>query len=103
MTVVYEVNLTVDPDVAARFRSWLPTHVEEVCRLSGFIGAEVLEVIEPSGAHRAYRISYTVRDQDALSDYLRDHAPRMRQDGISRFGDRFGAVRRILGTLRSED
>jgi hypothetical protein len=35
-------------------------------------------------------------DRAALDAYLREHAARMRQAGIDRFGDRFRATRRIL-------
>jgi antibiotic biosynthesis monooxygenase (ABM) superfamily enzyme len=103
VTVVYEVNLSVDAGVAAEFQDWLRVHVEEVCRLPGFIGAELLEVIEPARERQAYRVSYALRDQDALAAYLGEHAARMRSDGVSRFGDRFEAVRRVLRQPRSTD
>lgn len=102
MTVVYEVSVTVDAEVAADFQHWLLAHVDEVCRLPGFVDAEVLEVIEPAQERRAYRVSYSLRDHAALADYLRDHAPRMRGEGVSRFGDRFGASRRVLREPRNQ-
>jgi hypothetical protein len=42
-----------------------------------------------------------LRDRAALDDYLREHAPRMRAEGIARFGDRFRAERRVLVPLES--
>ena len=41
----------------------------------------------------------TLTGADALQAYLRDHAPRMREDGLARFGGRFRAQRRVLHTL----
>jgi hypothetical protein len=39
---------------------------------------------------------YRMRDSDALDAYLRDHAARMRADGVARFASGFSAERRVL-------
>lgn len=39
---------------------------------------------------------YRLADRAAVDAYLRDHAPRLRADGIARFGGRFHATRRVL-------
>jgi len=39
---------------------------------------------------------YRLRDAASLADYLREHAPRLRADGVARFGDAFRAERRVL-------
>jgi hypothetical protein len=41
-------------------------------------------------------VRYRLRDRAALDDYLRDHAPRMRAEGLARFGDAFRAQRRVM-------
>jgi hypothetical protein len=41
-------------------------------------------------------VQYRLRGADALAAYLRDHAPRLRADGIARFGERVRASRRVL-------
>jgi Domain of unknown function (DUF4286) len=41
-------------------------------------------------------VQYTLVDAAALDGYLREHAPRLRADGVARFGDGFRAHRRIL-------
>ena len=96
--VVYEVNLDIDADVIAAYRSWLDAHVVEICALPGFTGARVFEVVEPAAADGrvALCVQYLLRDAAALDDYLAHHATRMRADGLARFGGRFNASRRIL-------
>ena len=42
-------------------------------------------------------MQYALVDAAALDGYLCEHAPRLRAEGVSRFGDRFRAQRRILG------
>ena len=102
MSVIYEVNLSVQKEIAVEYRAWLGGHVQEMLALPGFTGARVLEIVEGGdSAETAFCTQYELVDQAALDDYLRVHAGRMRADGISRFGDRFRASRRVLRDLDS--
>lgn len=98
MALVYEVNLEVDRAIEADYRVWLAAHVREMLALPGFAAAEIHEVLDP--APTAGRIGLSVRyllhDADALDAYLREHAPRMRAEGVTRFGDGVRARRRLL-------
>ena len=71
-------------------------HVAEILALPGFTGARILEVLEPAPPSRriALCVQYTLADAAALDGYLREHAPRLRAEGVARFGDRFRAQRR---------
>ena len=96
--IVYEVNLEIDAGIAAEYRRWLDAHVAEILALPGFTGARILELLEPAApAMRiALCVQYTLADAAALDNYLREHAPRLRAEGLTRFGDGFRAHRRIL-------
>lgn len=100
--VIYEVNIEVDASAHEEYRVWLRDHVAEILALPGFTGAKVYEVLEPppSAGRVGLCVQYSLRDQVALDDYLRDHAPRLRADGLARFGDRFQATRRVLRGAR---
>jgi len=102
-SVVYEVNVEVDPERHAAYRAWLVDHIAEILALPGFTGAQVFEVREPapSDGWIGLSVQYALRDQASLEAYLRDHAPRLRADGLARFGDRFRAHRRIMRALTS--
>lgn len=98
--IVYEVNLRVERSIAPAYAQWLRAHVEQMLALPGFIAAELFE--DPDGgdaAHLAWCCQYRLVDDAALDRYLREHAPRMRADGVTRFGDRFSATRRVLHPL----
>lgn len=96
--LVYEVNLEVDAGIADAYRTWLREHVAEMLSLPGFTGAETFELRDPPPppGRIAFCVQYRMTGDDALQAYLRDHAPRMRADGIARFGERFSASRRVL-------
>jgi quinol monooxygenase YgiN len=96
--IVYEVNLFVQRAIKAEFRAWLDPHVREILALPGFIGAEVFERLDPpnKAGELVLCTQYRLRDQAALAEYLSVHAPRLRADGIARFGELFRAERRVL-------
>lgn len=91
----YEVRLTVASGVAVAYRDWLGDHVREILALPGFVRAEVFTEPRDDG-QVGYCVHYQLRDMAALTDYLRDHAPRLRADGLARFPGQFTAERRIL-------
>lgn len=99
--VIYEVSVDVDASIRTDYLAWLEGHVAEILALPGFIGADVFEVTEPADADLLRLcMQYELVDADALADYLRDHAPRLRADGIARFGTRMRAQRRVMRLLR---
>lgn len=100
--VIYEVDVEIDSAIAADYRDWLRGHVAEMLELPGFGSAKVYDVVDPAPSAGCIRlcVQYRLRDRDALDAYLREHAPRMRADGVARFGDRFRAQRRVLTAVR---
>lgn len=100
--VIYEVNIEVDVAAQDDYRAWLGEHIAEILALPGFTGAKVFEVLEPpaSAGRVALCVQYALKHQAAFDDYLREHAPRLRADGMARFGGRFQATRRVLRATR---
>ncbi len=103
-TVGYEVTLHVDAAIADDYLAWLHGHVAQMLALPGFTGARAWRVLEPPPAEGevCFCCLYELRDAAALEAYLGEHAPRMRADGIARFGGRFRASRRVLAALATD-
>lgn len=101
MAVIYEVNLWVKREIETEYRAWFDAHVREMVALPGFLGAEVEDVSDPAPAADEFALCsrYRLDSMASLQAYLREHAPRLRADGLARFGDRFRAERRVLSTL----
>ena len=100
MSVIYEVNLRVDGDIADEYAAWLERHMTEMLTFEGFESATWLER-EPhmegaSGDVELWTIQYSVRTRADLERYLVEGAARMRGDGLERFSGRFEASRRVL-------
>ena len=97
--VVYEVRVAVDAEVREDYRTWIDGHVREILALPGFERAE-LYVEDTDGGEPVFLVRYHLASRDALEHYLREHAPRLRAEGIARFGDRIRASRRVLALER---
>lgn len=101
--LVYEVRLTVDPEILRAFDHWLDEHVRAMIALPGFYDAGIIRA-DPAPDGRGRRlVRYRLRDRAALDGYLRHHAEAMRRDGIERFGDRFSAERDIYSAKTGGD
>ncbi|WP_187770824.1 DUF4286 family protein [Cognatilysobacter lacus] len=99
--VVYEVNVDVDIGIRGQYLHWLQAHVAEILALPGFTGADVFEVLDDADTDVLHIcMQYRLVDEPALDAYLRDHAPRLRAEGLARFGDRMRARRRVMRPLR---
>jgi hypothetical protein len=94
--LVYEVTLDISTDLAHEFDGWLKEHVREMLALPGFHDARILKPEgAPPGTERRV-VQYTLGSRAELDHYIAEHAPRMREDGIRRFGDKMQASRRVF-------
>lgn len=100
--VVYEVSLRVQRAIAADYLAWLRIHVGQMLALPGFVDATLYAIDVDAGADDEWIdwcVHYRLCDRTALDSYLREHAPRIRAEGLARFGTNFRAERRILHVL----
>lgn len=98
--IVYAVELEMDAALSDEYTAWLNGHVREMLALPGFEGAEILTCLEPPtpAGRCVFIVHYRLGDLAAWERYLADHAPRMREAGLARFGDRVRASRQVLQT-----
>ncbi len=99
MSTIYEVTLHMDRDLADEYDAWLREHVAEMLSLPGFLSAEISAIANDEAASKVGRVvHYRLENRAALDTYFHDHAKRMRDEGLRRFGDRVAASRRILSS-----
>ncbi len=81
--LLYTVACEFDSaEVARQWVDWLEReHLADVCRA----GAESAEVIRLDGSPIVYQVQYRFRDRAAFEAYERNHAPRLRSEGLNRF------------------
>jgi quinol monooxygenase YgiN len=98
--ILYAVELEMAAALRDEYLAWLNEHVREVLALPGFLGADIMVPVEPLPPPGRWIVCvhYRLRDRAAWQAYLVEHAPRMREAGVARFGDRVKATRRVLET-----
>jgi hypothetical protein len=97
MPIIYEVNVFIEKAIETEYRNWLAKHIDEILCLPGFIKAQCFEVETDTVSHEfSLCVHYYLDSKSSLDDYLQHHAPRLRADGIEKFGNRFRAARRIM-------
>ena len=81
--IAYTVICTItSAEKAASWLAWLQGgHVQEV--IAG--GALSAEIIRRDDVPQAYEIRYIFPDREAYDSYIREHAPRLREEGLKRF------------------
>jgi hypothetical protein len=96
--ILYEVNLVVREAIHADYLAWLVPHMGEMLAFPGFVSAELLEPRDPPAPEgmRALTVHYRIVNEESLARYFAEDAPRMREEGLRRFGDGFHATRRVL-------
>ena len=74
-----------DSAVAAEWIAWLRNeHMADVCA-AGAVNAEVIRCDVDAGAKSRCEVRYHFVSREAFAAYERDHAPRLRADGLKRF------------------
>lgn len=93
--LIYEVSLEVERSIEDSFREWIVPHAEEVVATGKFTHFKVLEAGTTSDKFRVC-VQYFAKSQENIDEYLAEDAPRLREDGLKKFGSKFTATRRVF-------
>lgn len=90
--IFYEVIATArDDTTASEWLDWTrSSHLADVVSAGAKCG-RVVRLDEPA---RTFAAQYEFESREAFERYLQEHAPRLRAEGIERFGDRVTYSRR---------
>lgn len=95
--VIYEVNLVINANIYLQYQSWLKEHVKEMLQQPGFIQAIILKPeTQDKLEQKTLTIQYQLDSRQSLDIYLKEFAPKMREQGIKLFNNQFSADRRIF-------
>lgn len=100
-TILYEVGVTFhDPALAPKWLAWLKDgHIADVMR-GGATSARIIELDRAAPADDPrYVVQYEFASREALDAYLRDHAPRLRAEGLVKFAPPDVTYDRRIGAL----
>lgn len=95
--VFYEVEATFQDEKTAReWVDWmLGGHLADVVRA----GAQSGRLVRLGDSPLHYAAHYEFADRPAFETYIREHAPRLREEGLRRFGSDFVSYQRRDGDI----
>ena len=100
MSLIYEVNLEVNQNIAELFSDWLIAHIQEMLQFDGFSSAQWYsrQNLDEDNHNpvQLWTIHYQLSNRESYDRYIDNHAEEMRADGLERFGGQFQANRRLL-------
>lgn len=106
--LIYEVNIQVSDVIFKEYKTWLEDHVKDMLDFNGFLTAkiflEITNVCTDSSntidnnkklPYSNLLVQYEISSQEYLDDYFLNHAQRMRQLTLDRYGDYLTISRRV--------
>ncbi|MFB0903226.1 MAG: DUF4286 family protein [Nonlabens sp.] len=95
--VIYNVTCNMHSSLEAEWIPWIREHIAKVLGTGLFIDARFTRVlVEDKDGYSTFSIQYKAIDKEALQKYYDDFAPALRQEGLTKFGERVLSFRTEL-------
>ncbi len=99
--IIYNVTIKVEPAVAEQWLRWMKEeHLKDMMDtglFSDYRLCRLLEQDEEEGV--SFVVQYHSDSAENYRTYLAEHAPKMRQKGLKKFGDKFVAFRTAMEVI----
>jgi hypothetical protein len=94
---IYNVTVNIEDDIHDEWLAWMKeTHIPDVMGTGMFLGNKMLEVMVDGENGRTYSIQYEVKDMETLALYQEVYAPKLQQEHIDKFENKFVSFRTLL-------
>lgn len=99
--IIYNVTLNIDDSIHDSWLTWMQEkHINDVLKTGLFTKAKLIKVlIEEEMGGTTYAVQYFALSKEKLKEYQKNHAPRLKQEGLELFGDKMLAFRTELEVL----
>jgi hypothetical protein len=95
--IIYNVTINIENDVHDEWLEWMKQiHVPDVMKTGLFTESKILKILVKEEQGTSYCFQYTCRSMDDFQKYEKEHAPRLRQDVLNKYKDKFTAFRTLL-------
>lgn len=96
--IIYNVTVKVDTSIAAEWVQWMKKeHIPELLKTGLFVDAKLCHLLEQDETEgKTYIAQYYLDGMENYNSYISEHAPRMREKGFERFGNKFIAFRTVM-------
>ena len=94
--IIYNVTLNIDKSISKEWLEWIKEHIPQVLETGKFKEAKLTKVLVDDDESDTYSVQYRAHSREALNSYYTEHAERLKQDGLQRFGDKVLSFRTEL-------
>ncbi|MFD0861139.1 DUF4286 family protein [Sungkyunkwania multivorans] len=96
--IIYNVTINIEDTVHNEWLSWMQeTHIPDMIATGKFSHARMVKVLDDEAlGGTTYSVQYTTDSKATLQRYYEEDAPRLREDALKRFADKFVAFRTEL-------
>jgi len=94
--IIYNVTLNIDKSITQEWLEWIKEHIPQVLSTGKFKEAKLTKVLVDDDESDTYSVQYRAHSRAALDSYYAEHAERLKQDGLQRFGDKVLSFRTEL-------
>ena len=98
---IYNVTINIDESVEEQWLHWMQEiHIPDMLATGKFTEAKMCQVmVKEDMGGVTYSIQYTTDSKETLDRYFKEDADRLRQDGLTRFANKFVAFRTELNVV----
>lgn len=96
--IIYNVTINIDESVHDQWLDWMQNkHITDMLATGKFSSARLVKVVVDEAVEgRTYSVQFITDSKQTLEQYYSDDAPRLRQEGLSLFGDKMLTFRTEL-------
>lgn len=95
--IIYNVTLLIDDSIHQQWLEWIKNHIPQVLATGKFTEAKLSKVlVEEEKGGTTYSVQYRAKSREALDHYKEFDAPKLKTEGITKFGDKMLAFRTEL-------
>ena len=96
--IIYNVTVKVDKSIVEEWLRWMrQEHIPDLMKTGIFVDAKLCRLLEQDETDgKTYVAQYFLDSMEHYNSYIAEHAPRMRDKGFKRFGNKFIAFRTVM-------
>ncbi|HTA83673.1 MAG TPA: DUF4286 family protein [Bacteroidia bacterium] len=98
--IIYNVTLNVDDSIHFKWLEWMQKeHIPAMLSTGLFTGYRMCRLLDVEDEGSTYSVQYSCHSLIEYNKYKEEHAPKMQQEGIKRFQDKFVAFRTLMEVI----
>ncbi len=96
--IIYNVTVKLEKDIVEEWLQWMKQeHIPELMKTGLFVDSRLCRLLEHDDDDtKTYIAQYFLDSMEHYNTYISEHAPRMREKGLQRFGSKFIAFRTVM-------